>query len=175
MALVLLLGNEWTVRHTRDWVAELSGGDGPWALLGAVAHLTVDGLTWPRWQLAPEAYLSGPWLVETLRVVLFVLVAGALLRRVTGGPYRALGVLGAVPAAAVLATVATTVAHTLLGTGDHLAVESVQYGYVALSRAVVGGFVIGVVLAWAGADRSLPIPTRSPGPPDGSPTVGWWR
>ncbi|MEU4570371.1 hypothetical protein [Micromonospora sp. NPDC023956] len=156
VAVVLLAGNEWTVPRARDWAQALPGGDGLLELPSLLAYLVADWLSWPWWLLPSADLGAGFWLVETGRVVLFVAVAAGLLRRVAetvpSGPVRAVGMLGAVTVSAVLGTVTAVAAHALFATSGADAVDVMNQ----VNRAIVGGFAIGVIVAWAGTRRRRP-------------------
>ncbi|MFY1576567.1 hypothetical protein ACN26Z_16920 [Verrucosispora sp. WMMD703] len=162
LVTTLAAGSPWGYEVLRELSVNLPRIDGPAGILTTAVDALLLGLSWLRWG-SPDT-LSSYQLARTAQVALFVLIVLVLLRRLAAWatPPRAYRFFGTLGATVVAATLATTV-----GALVHLAVDSGVYTGSAmraellneLVRALLCGFVVGLLLAVAPARRRRPRPT----------------
>jgi hypothetical protein len=156
LVITLVAGSPWGYEVIRELSVNLPRTGGPAGIVTTVVDALLLGLSWLRWGIPNSS--SSYQLARTAQVALFVLIALVMLRRLAAGgapsrAYRFFATLGATVVAAALATVGGTLVHLALDSriyaGSAMRAELLN----ELVRALLCGFVVGLLLAAA------PVPT----------------
>ncbi|MBQ1046939.1 hypothetical protein KBX50_00400 [Micromonospora sp. C51] len=162
LVTTLAAGSPWGYEVLRELSVNLPRIDGPAGILTTVVDALLLGLSWLRWG-SPDT-LSSYQLARTAQVALFVLTVLVLLRRLAAGTaparaYRFFGTLGATVVAAVLATIGGAVVHLAVDSGVYTGSAMRAELLNELVRALLCGFVVGLLLAAVPARRHRSRPT----------------
>ncbi|NGM16016.1 hypothetical protein ENC19_26990 [Verrucosispora sp. CWR15] len=156
LVTTLVAGSPWGDELLRELRVNLPRVDGPAGIVTTVVDALLLGLSWLRWG-GPDT-LSSYHLARTAQVALFVVIVLVMLRRLAAGgtppgAYRFLGTLGATVLAAALATVGGALAHLAVDSGVYVGSEIRAELLNELVRALLCGFVVGLLLAAVPARR----------------------
>ncbi|MFF5216126.1 hypothetical protein [Micromonospora sp. NPDC000442] len=165
LVTTLVAGSPWGYEVLRELSVNLPRVDGPAGILTTVVDAMLVGLSWLRWGSAdgPET-LSSYQLARTAQVALFVLIVLVLLRRLAAGAappraYRFFGTLGATVVAAALAMVGGALLHLAVDSGVYAGSAMRAELLNELVRALLCGFVVGLLLAAVPTRRHRSRPT----------------
>ncbi|WBB53106.1 hypothetical protein [Verrucosispora sp. WMMD573] len=156
LVITLVAGSPWGYDVIRELSVNLPRTDGPAGIVTIAVDALLLGLSWLRWGSPDPA--SGYQLARTAQVALFVLIVLVMLRRLAAGDppsraYRFFATLGATVAAAALATVGGALVHLAVDSGAYAGSGMRAELLNELVRALLCGFVVGLLLAAVPARR----------------------